>query len=246
MIRCNANLFRIASTCQSKEETRYYLCGVYVEPHAVKGVTLVTTDGHRLLCLYDETGHADESAIIALTPNALKECKPGKHQQRFLTIDGANATINAGVVTKGGEIELGDAIAVSVKCRIDGTFPDWRRVVPQVPMILPADESAPSFSGDYLGSMGDIAIALEKHFDRYSNNPSNGRGIMSTVAKECLGPSLVLFPKVQEAFGVLMSVRANAAGVVHNQVPEWLNVLPVVETAPLADLPPLPPAPVPA
>lgn len=225
MIRCNANLFRIASTCQSKEETRYYLRGVHVEPHAVKGVTLVATDGHRLLCIYDEAGHADESAVITLTSAALKECKPGKHWQRFLTVDGANATINDGVVTKEGEIELGDAVAVSVKCRIDGTFLDWRRVVPQSPMILPADESAPSFSGDYLASMGDIAIALEKHFDRYSNDPSKGRGVTSTVAKECLGPALVLFPKVQEAFGVLMPIRANAVGVVRNQVPEWLNAV---------------------
>lgn len=224
MIRVNANLFRIAAMCQSNEGTRYYLRGVSIEPHAVKGAVMVTTDGHRLLAIHDESGFADETAIIALTPAALKECKPGKHWQRFLTVDGVNATINDGVVTKEGEIELGDAVAVSVKCRIDDTFPDWRRVVPQQPMILQPDEPFPAFNGVYLADMGKIAGELEKHFDRFVKHA--GHAITATLACEALSPALVLFNKVPEAFGVLLPVRAADRGETpRNQVPLWLNAV---------------------
>ena len=42
----------ITANFQSTEQTRYYLCGVFIEP-ADEGVTMTATDGHRLVTCHD-------------------------------------------------------------------------------------------------------------------------------------------------------------------------------------------------
>lgn len=54
---CNADLFRIAYSCVSTEETRYYLNGVHLEPHPCGGAFMVATDGHRLIVVHDESAN---------------------------------------------------------------------------------------------------------------------------------------------------------------------------------------------
>ena len=63
-IDVNAMLFKAARECQSSEETRYYLGGVYVQPHPERGALLVATDGHRLIAIHDETGICEKPAIV--------------------------------------------------------------------------------------------------------------------------------------------------------------------------------------
>ena len=87
IIRVNANLFRLAQMTVSTEETRYYLNGIFIQPHAVQGVLLVSTDGHRMTVIHDETGHADQSAIVRLSPEALKLCKLSKDGAAFRSLD---------------------------------------------------------------------------------------------------------------------------------------------------------------
>ncbi len=228
MIRCSANLFRIAYACASSEETRYYPNGVFVEPHAQGGVTLTTTDGHRMLIVRDETGHADESAIIRLSPAALKECKsPKRGPDRALVVDGADAHVREIEQTdESGQPVLGDAVAVSPKCRIDGTFLDYRRVVPQSFAAV----GAPAFNGAYLGDFGKVAGDLAAHFGITTNSASvvaNGIRVLPTHDKDPEGcPALIQFTATDKAFGILMSVRHKAGAT----VPEWFRPLPTVES----------------
>lgn len=227
MIRCSANLFRIAYACVSIEETRYYLNGVFVEPHAQGGVTLTTTDGHRMLVVRDESGHADESAIIRLSPAALKECKqPKRGPDRVLVVDGADAQIR--LVEQTDEEDkpvLSDTVAVSPRCRIDGTFPDYRRFVPQ----SFATVGAPAFSGAYLGDFGKVAGDLAAHFGITTNRASvfaNGIRVLPTHDKNPEGcPALIQFTATDKAFGILMPVRHKAGAT----LPEWFRPLPTVE-----------------
>lgn len=197
MIRINANLFRIAYSCVSKEETRYYLNGVFVEPHPQGGVTLTTTDGHRLLSLYDENGFADESAIIALDT---KLCKAKRYCSRFISIETGSdsATILEGM----GDVYDPDVfapVATEYKVRIDGTFPDYRRVVPSTPDM--ANLAAPNFNGSYVGDFGAIGRELSLHFG------GSKTGIMRVVSSDIGGPALILWSAVSQAFGVLMPMR---------------------------------------
>jgi DNA polymerase-3 subunit beta len=112
----------VVSTFCSNEETRYYLKGVLVEVGPT-GVTYVATDGQRLA--------ARRVALPPdLPPNTLigrwiipvEDCralKPGRRGegQALLTPAGNNL-----LLTYEGKPRLVQPI--------DGTFPDWRRIIP--------------------------------------------------------------------------------------------------------------------
>jgi hypothetical protein len=197
MIKCNAGLFRIATSCQSKEAARFYLQGVFVEPHGVKGVTLTSTDGHRLVSIYDENGFADEKAIISLSPAALKECKATKHSKRILVVDGANASVYDYDGIGGDGKPLGDIVAVSPKCKVDGVFPDWRRVVPKIEYN---EKTRPAhFDGSLLSTFCDIAADLMKEKSKRAKP-------LVRVLGDVDSPAVVLFANDERAFGILMPV----------------------------------------
>ena len=43
---------------RAKADARYYLEGIYIEPHEADGAYLVATDGHRLCVIHDESAQA--------------------------------------------------------------------------------------------------------------------------------------------------------------------------------------------
>ena len=207
MMKFNADLYRIATAFESDEQTRYYLIGVFVEPCPAGGVTLTATDGHRLICIRDEYGEADQSGIVQLTPDAMKLCKSKPREQRRVTIDGLNATIEK----SGDSGESWEMVAMSAKCFVDGTFPDWRRVVPADVSVQPTKTPHSWYRGKYLASFATAAIELEKVSD-------NGRhGELSVCAADCNSPALVFFSNSPHAFGVFMPVR----GDVRATPPAW-------------------------
>lgn len=209
MLRFNANLFRLAFTCASNEETRYYLKGVFVEPHAQGGVTLTATDGHRLVVIRDENGHADETAIIALG-DGLKQCKPKRGERRDIVIATGESTayIMQTIVDDAGELQ-DSPIATAYSVRVDGSYPDYRRVVPRAF----AAKGSPGFQGRYLAHFGDMACELATHqgYVRAKNHTGahqdNLRILCSDDTNPEGAPALVLFPSAEFAFGVLMPVR---------------------------------------
>lgn len=136
--------FKWVMLAASKEETRYYLNGVYFDKD-----TIVATDGHRLHSFAHEIkwGREEEAKPKkGLTksrkkaepaPEPKPEVKPGnilptkactlmlelvkETKAKEVTIlfhDNLTFTINVGVAVLDGKL-------------IDGTFPDWRRVVPK-------------------------------------------------------------------------------------------------------------------
>lgn len=206
LLKFNADLFRIATVCQSNEQTRYYLVGVFVEPRKAGGVTLTATDVSRLVCIYDETGTADESAIVSLTPDAFKACKTGKHEtRREIEIDGPNATIYA--VTGAGENETRTPVAFSNSCRVDGTFPDYRRVIPKID--IKPDSRPGNFNGALLADFGKIATELAKLRGQKT-------GQVRLMSFDPTMPAMVQLPNAP-AFGVLMPMRGEQS----DTMPDW-------------------------
>lgn len=215
MIRCNANLFRIATACQSREETRFCLQGVYVHPHPVKGVVLVTTDGHRMLVIHDESGGADESAILNLG-DALKACKPKRGIRRDVQLWTGENNANISEVFGPEDALEFKPIAVAVNVRIDGTFPDYARVIPPAFKLAPA----PVMSGLYLASMGEIGADLAQHFTDWSpRDMSIGKDGMSIGVVDAESPCLVTWPSAPAAFGIIMPIRGEASAA----LPAWFK-----------------------
>jgi DNA polymerase-3 subunit beta len=135
-----AGALRQVEMAASTEEARFYLNGVFFDfnaPAPAAGATsvlLVSTDAHRLhkaaLALPDGAP-APDAGFSFILPSAavrplLAACDgPAAGHRLSLTLGGAKLRIDA-PDAKGGPVVLTTKL-------IDGTFPDWRRVVPQDP-----------------------------------------------------------------------------------------------------------------
>lgn len=234
MIRFNANLFRIAMICASTEETRYYLNGVHVEPHAVKGVTLTATDGHKAVSLYDADGFADETATVRLTKEALKACKPGRNERRDVVIytRSNDATVNITTVDRegrdtkvqptGAEVITDVPVAFSKDCKIDGTYPDYRRVFPSKIEFSGASSSA-AFSSLVLDDLNAVSAELGKHY----STQGRAAGVMRINSSDALCAALVTFPPAYNAIAVAMPMRAAC----ETEQPAWFTAVPAMAEA---------------
>ena len=117
----NLMTLRAANVCVSKEETRYYLKGVCLQGDA-SGLYMVATDGHRLVAFRDDTLSFETRFEVIIPTDTIAKIKVNKKApQATITIEENNGK-------KQVTIDYLDA-KMTVQA-IDGTFPDWRRVVP--------------------------------------------------------------------------------------------------------------------
>jgi DNA polymerase-3 subunit beta len=109
----------------SVEETRYYLNGIYLHTTKTKGdrsvLRAVATDGHRLARLEMP---APESATqipgIILPRKAVGEIRK--------LLDEASGDVNIALSSSKAKVSVGNTVMTSKL--IDGTFPDYERVIP--------------------------------------------------------------------------------------------------------------------
>jgi hypothetical protein len=144
----------LAATSQfmSTEETRYYLRGVFVTPHEIeaegRGMLMVATDGHCMAILYDAWGYASRPAILSMNFNDKEMKVPRKELgvRRLVVDDGGSSSlydgVPCGVVAQNNEAETLNTgfrprAYVTVK-EVQGTYPDFWRVVPKVKNSGPA------------------------------------------------------------------------------------------------------------
>ena len=180
-----ADYLRAAMICASTEKTRYYLNGVYVDAAGF----IVSTDGHRAFIGRFDPCEAGDGSQRPAPASFGGYIIPLATLKRVLT--GNKARL---IAVSGGEI---DGLRYEP---IDGTFPDWRRIVP------PAEASGEpaQFNPGYVADMGKIGALigdggkgkLGAHFHH------NGAG----------NPVGVTFPGAPDAFGVLMPIRSDEDG----------------------------------
>lgn len=113
----------------STEETRYYLNGVYMH-YSEHDATLrfVATDGHRMAKV--EMGAPKGAEVI---PGVIIPCAAVTELQKLLAKDKGDCEVKLFAGTKGtsqGRIQFAIGGAVLLSKLIDGTFPDYGRVIP--------------------------------------------------------------------------------------------------------------------
>lgn len=107
----------------SMDETRYYLCGVYLHPHLDGGSSLraVSTDGHRLARVdVPLPAEANAMAGVILPRKAVMELR------RLL--DDADEDVQVTIAEAKARFKF-NKMVLTTKL-IDGTFPDYARVIP--------------------------------------------------------------------------------------------------------------------
>jgi DNA polymerase III subunit beta len=172
IITVPAAMLRAALVCASTEQARYYLNGVYVDP---KGF-LVSTDGHRAF-----VGRIDIDADQApfdgwiIPRDAIKLALAGY---------------------KADTIEITQTRVGVVSCKpVDGSFPDWRRVIP-----TELNGATAQFNPVYIADMGKIGEML-------TGKRKNG-GLTAHIHHNGDAPAGVTFPGCESAFAVLMPIRS--------------------------------------
>lgn len=217
MIKVDANLFRLVYTAVSTEETRYYLNGVHIEPHSDGGAILVSTDGQRMIVAHDPDGECSESVIVRLPQFVRAQCKTPRFfgGSRILEInptDTGSATLKE--ITPGRKEEDEPKIETLLTAYgviIDGTFPDWRRVIPSKPDAA-AKAGFIGFNDRYLKDWGAFSVDLQKTV----NGASSG---MQLFCADAASPTLIRWGGVPNIFAVLMPMRIDA----HGFLPDFMS-----------------------
>lgn len=178
--------FKVIRHCVSKEETRYYLNGIAMMPHPERAtLRTVCTDGHRLGIYDTETKwpvNAHGIFPTSLVDAVLTCVQPDGNRDVTLSIDPDHLTRV--------RIVVGD---VTIKAKlIDGTFPDYTRVLPRHTVPFRVNVTA-------LGVRRPIRIAQALGGDRTPGtklDAREGRGLIT-----CVDGGDVSFPIEVAAFG---------------------------------------------
>ena len=120
-IEIDAKTLAAVAIAQSTETTRYYLCGVCFD-----GDDAVATDGHLLTVSTNVAiRHGEDAAsILPVTSKAITALK--RRDATHAIFDGATLSVY-------GATSDMVPLYLEPSAPIDGTFPDWRRVLPDVP-----------------------------------------------------------------------------------------------------------------
>lgn len=207
----NIAAIKATTIAASNEETRYYLKGVCVQ-HTPSGSIFVATDGHRMIVTrHDWIDAIPETFAPAIVPLSLiKKIKINKKIE--------NATVTLEKQATGPRlIKIEYCGAIFAEYEIVGTFPDWRRVMPQS-----CDGTVAQFNPDYVAAFSEAGRIL-----------GGGKcDVAVCISHNGGSPALVRFWREDnpvQSFGVLMPVRTNAP---MTSPPAWSTSRP--DTKPVA------------
>jgi len=184
----------------STEQTRYYLNGVCIE-HSPNGPIFIATNGHMLIASTQKwlVENPATFAPVIIPMSLIKRIKINrKIEQATMTIEHK----------EGGAILISIyyAGATYAENSIDGTFPDWRRVLPQS-----GDGTVSQYNPAYLADFAEAGRVL-----------AGGKcDVAVAISYNGSSPALVRFwheDNPVQSFGVLMPLRTNP---VMESPPSW-------------------------
>lgn len=176
----------------SEEPTRFYLNGLFIEPRPEGGAFLVSTNGHVMAIVFDKSASADAAAIWPLSRALIRAARDARPQTRRLAFDGRHAEL----VNERGKAEM-----AALSEPIDGTFPNWRKLI-----SAPVESGKPlAFNAEYLS--GFRAAADGRAIQIFGTSP---------------GPAIVRTSGTPEFLGLLMPM----VGEMIAPVPAWLVAQP--------------------
>lgn len=234
----DADLFMRAYATVSNEETRYYLSGVHVEKSPDGGVLLVSTDGHRLLCFRDPRGFFDgnpRGEIIRALPHFRRMvANPRKvsvhpsmtREYKLVVVDRIMALVELIPGTPLDNERDRAALFQAVRepnnivlavqtcdVLIDGTYPDWRRVVPAIDYAASVAAFNNKMLGPIVKALGRnhevLSVRLVAGAPKNVGNADHAAPVLVRVAN----------PEI-DGFGIIMPMRSNLDGA----MPDWTGI----------------------
>lgn len=224
-----ADKLALATLFQSKEEERYYLNGVYIEAAGNDGAVAVATDGHRMVAFHDGAGFTSAPCIVPM-PKAAIDCVRKRKTRQFCWFGIVGEHAGTGryearvfdTTDQASELDEVRERMLDPKDRgiiwsgaldlIDGSYPDWRAVIPKT---IPKAGAAAAYHGKYLADFAAVAkdysdsAAVSIHSD--GNKPS----IITAGRDDFVG---ILMPMVSDAPPLIDGMR-------DLRTPDWIHGL---------------------
>lgn len=195
----------------AENDVRYYLNGVYVEPHPVAGVTLVATNGSSLIVIHDKDGFSNGNWICKLSKPFLAASKK-RHGGLDVSLnkvvfsgDAALAVCSLYDPRLEGSLIRAGMIYAEHSEPVEGVYPDFRRVIPT---SFKASDAG-FFNAEYLARLGALTKALGLKNQAVQLMQQDARSSMlCTVVNESI--SVIIMP-------MNFSEKSPAC-----KLPEWL------------------------
>lgn len=200
----------------SKEETRFYLCGLHICANPTGGARIVATDGHLLGIFHDAGGIADAPGIWPISKTLLASCKPQKtdYGRRWVVLGESRAVVAlANTAQVAGEVAANlpsNIVHQEFIAPVDGTFPDYARIVP-VPSVPETGWAADHFNPALLERAMSPAYWAEDGERR--KHPLSVVVYSSAVGS----PAVVKVSERHDFFSIIMPTRA----VGDHTLPSW-------------------------
>lgn len=124
----DARYYREAGAFVTKEQSRYTLCAICLEPHPENGVVIIATDGHTMAIFHDAEGKCDEPFNLFWREWVSSVCLDGRVLvvNEDHSVDVIKAQRHRGEYKETAEARFLDLIADAPDIR----FPSWRPVIP--------------------------------------------------------------------------------------------------------------------
>ena len=194
------NTLKAIALASSTEETRYYLCGVLFERYQNDSIRLVATDGHRMH-MADRGAH-EITDDLAPIHNGIVSTGDIKKLDAMIKLDAKAKSVKINgydlelkieflgtdfkLIAYKGEIEIASIIGKF----IDGTFPDYRRIIPREEGLRAGGNIA-CYRAAYLADFGKAAKLLGSNTEAIIivNNKADGpaRIVLNNNEEDFLG-----------------------------------------------------------
>jgi len=216
-VTLNIRALRAVLVAVSTEETRYYLNGINLE-FTPDGVVMAATDGHRMIVLRQPYGeHAATGAHASvIVPRDLV----AKLKVKLRTLDETTLTI-----ADDGKLTFEHAGEMFGGARVDGTFPNYRQVMPK-----DLNGVAAQYNPQYLADFAKARVEL-------GAEPTKKGGASPVVHYNGDSPAVVDFAHGTgfQAIGVLMPIRDRTVATYHTwasaPAAAWPDAAPVTDAA---------------
>jgi hypothetical protein len=179
----------------STDEDRSFLKGFYVQRHPSGGALIVGTDGRSLGVFHDQFGDVKVPAIVRLHKTTMAACA----EDCALVLTGDRAGVYQMWNKETGE---GILVAGQDQAVIEGDFPDWRHLIPPMPI-------------EGRGVEGFAFSELEK-FKKIRQFGSK----IAVLRVFATGPGLpaIVLTGRDDFLGMIMPL----SGVEENRMPQWM------------------------
>jgi hypothetical protein len=205
----------ILAEFMAKNDIRYYLNGIYVEPHPEQGVILIATDGHAMVFIHDKDGKANGSYICALPKQIVSACSAKKLKDISKNPQVLRFVGNAGYVLSHKDTDptdIGKWHLHTAYCEIiEGKFPDWKKVIPRD--LKPADRI--EVNAVLLNKITKTAkiSSFASPITVFTNGAND---------KKDAGAMLIRVDSMPELFAIVMPMRVEDKAALKSPVPEWV------------------------